>query len=1063
MLRRSLVLWSRLLVANFVLVAGCAEELDLEAPAVPPGLPGGPVEAQFDPTNPIPVLARVPTPTILAQNPDGTLNPDLVSPEACELPTLSQCLALVEGWPTNTPITLFFSDEIDLATVGDGIELYEVTATGLTPIAINTSSVVQIPRPNPGPDLSVDPTRSPTACQGEFGYTDADLVGVDVIIAPAEDQNLATPGVDLKFGTQYIVLVKSDTQGGLRDTMGRQVEASGLFFLLNDDEVPVLSDGTITSALLRSQVQNAVLASAFDGRLIETLSDAELAVLAEQTQALGLQLAPIYTAFEGVIGAARQSNVVTDRKEVIFANTWTTGGLPRPTVSFVLDETNPVVPFPSDQTLLLPNPAFGDRRVTLPSNSPIPQSLVIGLNQLDGFSLRTPPGGGLPESGPAILFSTDAPVDLDTLGAGIAMFRLDETGAPVESLALNVTSTTGTSIIVQPAQRLNPGTTYVVGVTDALKQADGSDFGTSSQFELLKTPVPLIDQEGTVASAVVPSLQCSPLLSGASNLADPDTVAALAAGLEPFRAAWQSTFTALEAANIPRTSLRLAWTYTTQSITDDVDRVKASLFAGDFDPAGALVSPGGVDIDGAAAVAGFYAQQVCAPLCERGGLPTVTPPNCDDLTAIAADPVCQTLSSGLESVELFVMAGHQLITGNPFVTGYFDPTRLSDPLDVGLPVWLITPSGTPPDDGFPVAIYQHGLTRTKEDGFLIAGSLAAAGYATIMIDLPFHGDRASDISFLVSDPVLGDAEVPCSPATMGNFVDPEDVACNPQTRTCTGGCDGVQDTQGSGLVSANFSALRDNLRQGVVDLLTLIHTMQMEGTPTGAWSQLDPTQIGFIGQSFGGITGANLLAYIENEEIDAAVLNVTGGDAISLLLGSQLSVGVYQQLNLAGVCDYNVPNDPTSGCQITQDFLTLLTLADWSMQAGDPIQTATAARDRLGLDKIMMQVVIPDAVVPNVTSEALAARYSFDTEDEQGPYQTYDCSTPLDPTPGAGHGFLFLPVCGACPAEALCTTFGAQAQAVTFIASGAQVISSQIPTLPPGLGIDCNNPCAGPQ
>ena len=1057
MLRRRLIHWSRLMAAPFFVFTGCVSDLDLQPPPPLPGEPGSVVEAQFDPTNPIPVLTRIPTPTVFAQNADGTLNQSAVAPADCERPTTSQCLAFVEGWPTSTPITLFFSDQIDLNSVGDGIELYEVSSAGvMTRVPLNTGATVQIPRPAPGPDLMADPSRNPNACADEFRYTDAALIGYDVIVFPETDEIPSTPTPDLKLSTQYIVLVKSDTQGGLRDTTGNPIQPSGLFFLLNDDTQPVQEDGTITSGLLRGQVQGSVLAAAFGGRLAEDLSAEELAVLDQQVTALGLDLFPLYTAFETIVNVSRQNMVLTDRRQLAYANTWTTGGPPRPTVVF--DPENSRIPFPNSELLLSNQNAFGDFRVALPESGPIPAQLARGLNKLDGFSIRTPgirvPGViSTPDTGPVIQFETDVPVDQATLADAIVMFKLDDQGAPDGSIQLIVTST-GTDVSIMPVLPLESATTYVVGVTRSLKHSGGDDFAPSATFELLKTPAPLIDS-GTVLPDVAPALQCIPLTQGGSNLSDPQTVAATATALEPLRARWQPTFAALEAADVPRTNLLSAWSYTTQSITNDVDGVKARLFSGDFDPAtGPLIAPTGISATGPAEVAALTGiiEQICLPLCLAGNF-GVDPAMCTDedgnpTAAVTENPLCTMLFDQLGSAELLSLTTHGVTSGNPFVDGTFDAGRLQNPVDGSILAWLVKPLGAEPEGGYPVVMFQHGLNQQKEDTFAIANSFAAAGWATIAVDLPYHGSRASDITTELQTPGLGAVEVPCPTP-----VDPDAVMCDPMTGMCVGGCDGVQDASGTGFLSANIPANRDNVRQGIIDLLTLVHTIQQEAG--AALPQLNPNRISFIGQSFGGITGANLVAYLDNNELETAVLNVAGGNSVELTLNSIVSVAFNAQLNALGICFYNVFGDPSSGCQLTPDYLSFLSLADWAFQPADPVMTASAAVSRFGADNILMQVSVPDPVVTSSSSEALGRSYGFSVSGDDPQYQTYDCSA--SPPPGGGHGFLLIPVCGACPLEALCNTVGVQTQSVTYIASDGQVITPQTPA--DVAGQSCVNPC----
>ncbi|MCA9555398.1 MAG: hypothetical protein KC933_35540, partial [Myxococcales bacterium] len=128
LLRRRLTHTTLALGASALALAGCAKDLELKDPVDLTTV----VRAQFDPTNPIPVLQLVPSPTLLAQDPengykftvDEATGKTSVAPEDCELPTSAQCLAFVDSWPTTTPITLFFSGALDETTVKDGVKLW---------------------------------------------------------------------------------------------------------------------------------------------------------------------------------------------------------------------------------------------------------------------------------------------------------------------------------------------------------------------------------------------------------------------------------------------------------------------------------------------------------------------------------------------------------------------------------------------------------------------------------------------------------------------------------------------------------------------------------------------------------------------------------------------------------------------------------------------------------------------------------------------------------------------------------------------------------------------------
>jgi pimeloyl-ACP methyl ester carboxylesterase len=359
----------------------------------------------------------------------------------------------------------------------------------------------------------------------------------------------------------------------------------------------------------------------------------------------------------------------------------------------------------------------------------------------------------------------------------------------------------------------------------------------------------------------------------------------------------------------------------------------------------------------------------------------------------------------------------------------------------------------------PVGIFQHGLGRAKEDGFYFANTYAAAGWATVLMDLPFHGMRASDL-------VNNATNVPC----LANAPDPDMVQCAADG-TCTNGCDGTRDASASGFLSANVFASRDNFRQATVDHLTLLRTLQAEGTMNGQLAFLDGTRIGYAGQSLGAITGGNLAAYAP--ELRAAALNVGGGGLTNLLLTTvpQISAPLFAALEQAGVCQFVREGDPTSGCRPTPAFRQFLVLAQTALDPGDPLATSIGVlrphngAQPIGADKMLIQMAIPDPVVPNGTSRALANAYGFSLTDNSATsrFQTYDFGTA---TPGNCHGFILAPLerCGGqdqAPGigrvtAAICTTLGAQQQAVRFIGSGGSMIGSRIGTLPPGLPLSCN-------
>jgi len=168
-------------------------------------------------------------------------------------------------------------------------------------------------------------------------------------------------------------------------------------------------------------------------------------------------------------------------------------------------------------------------------------------------------------------------------------------------------------------------------------------------------------------------------------------------------------------------------------------------------------------------------------------------------------------------------------------------------------------SGTMPANGWPIVIFQHGITADKSSFFGIAGTLASKGIATVAIDHPLHGDRGFDLD--------GDSTA-------------EYIASG---------------ENGSATAYMNLKSLlttRDNLRQSISDLLGLRFSLN---NVTGA--QFDPTNVHFIGHSLGAIAGTSFsqIANIETDNaqlnaafnVKASVLGMPGGSIANFLLASQ--------------------------------------------------------------------------------------------------------------------------------------------------------------------------------
>jgi pimeloyl-ACP methyl ester carboxylesterase len=483
-----------------------------------------------------------------------------------------------------------------------------------------------------------------------------------------------------------------------------------------------------------------------------------------------------------------------------------------------------------------------------------------------------------------------------------------------------------------------------------------------------------------------------------------------------------------------------------------------------------------LEITGTASVADAIGviQTFCLPLCQQGILQGISPMSCNQpqtLPAVRSHPLCQlvtgVVAGDLDRMRLFLMKGYRATVGSPYTAGTFTPDTLRTPAMVDLPVWVIEGGdGEVPAEGKPIAIFQHGLGGNKETGFYMANSLAranqAGGWATVMIDLPFHGARASDIARSTPQ-----GEIPCVDGNGLPNIDPASVVCGPDG-TCTGGCDGRRDASGTGFLSSNVFGTRDNFRQGTIDQLTLMHTLLRETQPGGALEDLDGGRMGYVGQSLGAITGGNLAGYLDADELEAAVLNVGGGSLTTILLNTvpAIAAPLYASLAAAGICEFNQPDNPASGCKPTAAFNQFVLTAQWALDPGDPLAVSVAAGERLGTDKLLMQISQPDPVVPNIASQLLGGAYGFLADGAPTDrYQVYDFSDATrypQARNGSGcHGFLLAPICGnlqlgpAALVDGFCNTVGSQTQAASFLESGGTRVG---PKRPASLGPNLNCP-----
>jgi pimeloyl-ACP methyl ester carboxylesterase len=604
------------------------------------------------------------------------------------------------------------------------------------------------------------------------------------------------------------------------------------------------------------------------------------------------------------------------------------GGTPATAViTAVFNPTAAQVPFPTNLLLSGTTDLTLNIPVTDPTNFADPQ---VALNALDGFStvapwsttFSTPP---LPSSligghnGTVRVFE----VTLTGPGGGVTAIQRELQSPQEFVVALAPSDTTGRTLAIIPTAPLQQLTSYMAVLignggelnpapAPSITDANGNDVTPDTTYFLAKRTSPLC-VNGQSTDSLIPASQ--------------------ACALEPLRELVNSQEDALNAFDGVATGTRvvLSWVATTQSITPVMQAVDSRIeqnlpptvkvaYTGLTTKELGLGLPGYANIFAGIMVDPYYlgapsAADPTAPLHDfwHAAPGAYVPP----FDAVGLDPTSTNVTFA-----------------NPF------PVATSTQV---IPVVMTIPNiGQRPSAGWPIVIFQHGITRNRTDMFAIADALARAGFAVIAIDAPLHGLTDPTNPFFHNQLFTG---TPAAGLITGERTFDLDLENN---STSAPGPDGTIDPSGTYFINLSYLLTsRDNLRQANADLLELargVFTID-DGSPTG---DIDGSRVEFVGQSLGSIIGTAFVAI--EPHVNVGLLNVPGGGVARLLDASPtFGPSIHAGLAQAGL---------TQG---TPTYDAFFVAAQTVVDSGDSINFAFATAGKA----ILAQEVVGDATHPS--------------------------------------------------------------------------------------------------
>ena len=635
-----------------------------------------------------------------------------------------------------------------------------------------------------------------------------------------------------------------------------------------------------------------------------------------------------------------------------------------------LGATSAGQPFPSNLYTATDASNATGLRVALPrpdcTARPSDCADIAVLNTLDGFNIQ-----------PRISVPFSGPIDLATVSSDTIFL----VGPGYRKIGINqvVWEPAANTLHFESDEQLLQASTYLLVVTTGVRAADGSALESTFRHDLNYGQT-----KDAWAKAYRKALLDGLSMAGAVGV-DPDEIVA-------------------------------ASLFTTQSTTAISEKIREQLQAtAPAAPNFLLGSAGERTVFPTATVSSILFRR------QIGTAPTFANPA----------PLPTVAVAGVGTVAFGSYASKDYETAGRTIPPYGTATGMPVPQSTNeLQFTLFVPAGATPSGGWPVAIFGHGFTDSKNGApWAVAGSLARAGIATIAINVVGHGGG------------------PLGTYTVNRVGAPAVTLLAGGRGIDQDGNGSIDSTEGVNAAPPNgIVGNRDGLRQTAIDLMQLVNVLQ-GGVDVDANGSVDlsTSRIYYAGQSFGGIYGAPLLAL--EPDIRAGVPNVPGGPIIEIarlspsfrpLVGISLISRVpslYNALPPNATFTNFVENVPLRNLPIVTDTVPgasaiqeVLDRTEWAQQAANP-----AAYSPYVEQPVIYQFARGDMTVPNPTTSAILRACGCAS---RATIFRNDIAFALNPlTPKNPHTFLTNIAAPSVAAYAL----QAQAQIATFFATDGAV------------------------